>query len=247
MNMTQFAALLTGLIFSTATFASGDISHWGYAGHTGPSHWGDLNKDYHMCKDGKQQSPIDITSAKQSNLPAIRLSYNSSPVSIVNNGHTIQINMQQGSSISVGDKTYRLLQFHFHSPNEHTINGIPADMVAHFVHQAADGQLAVIGVLLNKGRANPLIAQLWQHIPAQTGDKHELSGNMSVAMMLPKDMSYYRYNGSLTTPPCSEGVNWMVLKNMGTLSPEQIKAFTDIFPVSVRPIQPMHNRSVMTR
>ncbi len=225
--------------------AAGAGAHWGYEGHMGPMHWGDMSPDYHMCKEGRQQSPIDIRGATPKNLGDITFSYTASPKNIVNNGHTIQVNMNPGSTITMGGKTYRLLQFHFHSPSEHKIDGKPADMVAHFVHQAEDGQLGVVAVLFKKGKANPVIGRLWQKLPKQHGGKADLAGlDVRVADLLPRDRSYYNYAGSLTTPPCSEGVNWMVLRTPVNVSAAQVKAFSDIFPKSVRPTQPLHGRTI---
>lgn len=129
-----FSSLVV-LSLSSHTQAAGGKAHWSYEGHAGPAHWGELSHDYHMCKDGKKQSPINITNANQGASSEIKFSYRTAAKNIVNNGHTIQVNMSKGSSITVSGKKYNLLQFHFHSPSEHTINGKPADMVAHFVHQ----------------------------------------------------------------------------------------------------------------
>lgn len=235
---------LAVLTLSNHVQASGGKAHWGYEGQEGPVHWGELSHDYHMCKDGKQQSPINITNAHKGKLGKIKFSYQASAKNIVNNGHTIQVNMNKGSSITVGGKTYHLLQFHFHSPSEHTVNGKPADMVAHFVHQAKDGQLGVVGVLINKGKANKAIGQLWKKLPTASGDNNDLSSDINVKKLLPKSKAYYNYSGSLTTPPCSEGVNWMVLKSPAQVSATQVKAFTDIFSKSVRPVQPLHGRNI---
>jgi len=235
---------LAVLALSNHVQASGGKAHWGYEGHEGPAHWGELSHDYHMCKEGKQQSPINITDTHKGKLDKIKFSYQASAKNIVNNGHTIQVNMNKGSSITVGGKTYHLLQFHFHSPSEHTINGKPADMVAHFVHQAKDGQLGVVGVLINKGKANKVIGQLWKKLPTTSGDSNDLSSDINVKKLLPKSKAYYNYSGSLTTPPCSEGVNWMVLKSPTQVSAAQVKVFTGIFSKSVRPVQALHGRNV---
>ena len=225
-------------------FASGNV-HWNYEGHEGPAHWGDLNHDYHMCKDGKQQSPVNLSAAQKEKLDEIKFSYKATAKEILNNGHTLQVNMNAGSSITVAGKTYNLLQFHFHSPSEHQVNARHADMVAHFVHQAADGQLGVVGVLFNKGKANKTLAQLWNNLPGQAGDKKSLSAvNIDVSKLLPANKVYYNYSGSLTTPPCSEGVNWMVLQAQGAVSAEQVNVFTSLFTKSTRPVQPLNGREI---
>lgn len=236
--------MAVGLV--TTLHASGKAAHWGYEGHEGPAHWGEISRDYHTCKSGKKQSPIDISAAETAGISAITFNYASSPIDMVNNGHTIQMNYSGDSKITVSGKSYKLLQFHFHSPSEHTINGKPADMVAHLVHQAEDGQLGVIAVLMNKGAKNKTIATLWKHMPTKPGDHKKAKAEINVADLLPADQSYFNYSGSLTTPPCSEGVNWMVLRQPVEVSAEQIAAFTNMFAKSVRPVQPLHGRVVKT-
>jgi len=221
-------------------------SHWTYTGPEGPAHWGDLSKDYHTCKAGKSQSPINITSDKAGGSQPVSINYNSKATSILNNGHTIQINIADGSTITVGGKSYKLLQFHFHTPSEHMIDNKPADMVAHLVHKAADGQLGVIGILMKKGKENAALAQFWAHIPEHAGTKTDLNVNANARNLLPSDLSYYNYSGSLTTPPCSEGVNWMVLKNPVEVSARQIAAFKSVIHTNVRPVQPLNGRKVIS-
>ena len=234
------------LSFSTlASAASGHGgAHWGYSAETGPAHWGDMKPEFSTCKTGKQQSPINISGAHSASLPSISFSYQATPLNVVNNGHTIQVNYAPGSHITVDGKQYELLQFHFHSPSEHEINGKPADMVAHLVHKAADGQLGVIGVLMKKGANNPLIEKIWKHLPTHEGEHSKAAIKINVEDLLPADRAYYHYSGSLTTPPCSEGVNWMVLKNTVDVSAAQIGAFTDIFHKSTRPVQPLNGRRI---
>ncbi len=242
-SRSALSILLLGLT-CVGVFAGSSV-HWGYSGHEGPEHWGTLSPSYQVCKDGQKQSPIDIHGVAKKALDPIQFDYTAKPKSIVNNGHTIQVNMNPGSSITVNGKTYKLLQFHFHSPSEHTINGAPGDMVAHFVHQAADGQLGVVGVLMNSGASNPVVAELWQKLPKTSGSKTDLGGFQSdVASVMPVDRAYYNYSGSLTTPPCSEGVNWMVLQQPSSVSATQVAAFTALFSKSVRPVQPLNGRQI---
>lgn len=241
------AGLMTAglMLSSSVVFASGtDKAHWGYEGQEGPAHWGDLATEYATCKTGKSQSPINITAAKTVKLADIKFNYQPSALDVVNNGHTIQVNYAAGSSINVGGKQYKLLQFHFHSPSEHTVDGKPYDMVAHLVHQADDGQLSVIGVLMTKGKSNAVIDAIWADLPKHAGDHKRSDKQISVADLLPAKHGYYNYSGSLTTPPCSEGVNWMVLQTPVEVSAEQVAAFTNIFSTSVRPVQPLHGRSI---
>jgi len=240
--------LLKGLVAAFAlTIAAGSVAadknHWGYEGPEGPSHWGDLSDQYATCKTGKSQSPIDIRSSKSASLAEIKFSYKETGVDVVNNGHTIQQNYAKGSTISVGGKVYNLLQFHFHSPSEHTVDGKPYDMVAHLVHQAADGQLGVVGVLMKVGKNNAVVDSIWKNLP-KAGEQKTAATTLNAANLLPANLSFYNYSGSLTTPPCSEGVNWMVLKTPVEVSAEQVATFTNIFQKSVRPVQPLHDRVI---
>lgn len=218
--------------------------HWSY---DDPAEWGNLDQKYHLCKDGKRQSPIDITDTTYANLADIRFVYRSRPESIVNNGHSIQINMRHGSYIIVGGKRYDLKQFHFHAPSEHTINGKHSDMVAHFVHQAGDGRLAVIALVMTGCKYNPIIETLWRQMPKTPGHKKSLSGRINVQKLIPSRRDYYNYSGSLTTPPCTEGVNWIVMKRPVEVSKDQVKTFTELFPKSDRPIQDKYFRPVYSR
>jgi carbonic anhydrase len=220
--------------------------HWTYGGSTGPTHWGDLDKAFGTCQLGHRQSPIDIRGAKPADLAPIQFAYQPTPLHIVNNGHTIQVNYAPGSFITVGDKKYELKQFHFHHPSEEHVNGKAFAMVAHLVHADADGNLAVVAVLLHGGTANPVIASVWQHLPAHEGPEQKLDDvTVDVNGLLPEDHGYYTFTGSLTTPPCSEGVTWFVLKTPEPISKSQAAAFGRIFPRNARPIQPLAGREVM--
>jgi carbonic anhydrase len=222
-------------------------SHWGYGGADGPSHWGDLDKSFATCKLGHLQSPIDIRAAKAADLPPLQVAYLPTPLHIVNNGHTVQINYAPGSSITVGDRRYELKQFHFHHPSEERVNGKGYVMVAHLVHAAADGSLAVVAVLLDaKGSANPLIARLWEHLPAQEGPEKTYDDvQIDATGLLPTDRGYYTFTGSLTTPPCTENVTWLVLKTPEPISTGQGDVFTKIYPLDARPTQPRNGREVL--
>lgn len=227
--------------------AKGDAHkmHWGYAGEGAPFLWGGLKEEYALCGTGRRQSPIDISTVTITDLPEIKFNYQPSPLAISNNGHTIKVSYAPGSYVSVGGKRYDLLQFHFHAPSEHTVGGKAYDMVAHLVHQADDGQLGVIGVMFAAGSDNDSIAELWAHMPEKRGVTNSVPDVMiNAAELLPGDFTYFNYSGSLTTPPCSEGVNWMVLATPNTVSKAQLRRFTDIFPLSTRPVQPLNGRVV---
>ncbi len=223
-------------------------THWSYEGANGPEHWGDLDPAYAACKDGKEQSPIDIRDAKKAELPVIRFEYKSGPLRIINNGYTaVRVNYPPGNGnvLIVGDKRYELTQFHFHHPSEEYIDGKPYDMVAHLIHEGSDGKTAAVAVLLKAGSANATVQQLWQYMPKTAGKEEEIAGiEVNPAGLLPHDTAYYTYMGSLTAPPCSEGVTWFVLKTPVDISPEEIEAFAKLYPHDVRPLQPLNGRIV---
>jgi len=220
--------------------------HWSYQGGNGPDHWGALDKMFEACQVGHAQSPIDIRSPKPADLPTIQFAYQPTPLHIVNNGHTIQVNYAPGSFITVGDKRYQLKQFHFHHPSEERIDGKGFAMVAHLVHASDDGKLAVVAVLLDPGTANQAIATLWQHLPAHEGPELKLDDvKFDVTGLLPQNRAYYTFAGSLTTPPCTEGISWFVLKTPAGLSQDQADAFGKIYPRDARPVQPLYGRAVM--
>jgi carbonic anhydrase len=220
--------------------------HWSYSGSSGPDHWNELDKTFSTCRLGHQQSPIDIRGPKPADLPPIQFAYQGTPLHIVNNGHTIQVNYAPGSFITIGDKKYQLTQFHFHHPSEERINGKGFEMVAHLVHATPDGALAVVAVLLDAGAANPVIARLWQHLPAHEGPEQKLDDvQIDVTGLLPQDRGYYTFTGSLTTPPCTEDVTWFVLKTPEAISKSQADAFGKIYRRDARPLQPLNGREVL--
>lgn len=219
-------------------------AHWGYSGEGAPAQWGSLSKEYALCGTGKNQSPIDISGAVKKNLPAISFEYTDVPLMVENNGHSIKVSTSGGGSITVDGKKYNLIQFHFHEPSEHTVNGKAAAMVVHLVHQNDEGKLAVVGVLMEKGAENPLIKSIWSVMPIKPGKPEVHSARINAGKLLPAKRSYYAYEGSLTTPPCSEGVKWMVLKQPLTVSAAQIEKYRSLYPGSVRPVQPLNGRVV---
>ncbi|HTT03140.1 MAG TPA: carbonic anhydrase family protein [Steroidobacteraceae bacterium] len=243
------AAIAMGLLLSTGALAFADESgaHWSYSGATGPEHWGTLEKDYSSCALGKTESPIDIPDdvATKADLPAIHFDYKSSTLRIIDNGHTIQINYAPGSFIEVGGQRYQLVQFHFHRPSEEEINGKRYDMVAHLVHRNSNGQTAVVAVLLTHGAANPLIKTLWEHLPQEKNHEVAVDAvNIDAAALLPRDKGYYTFAGSLTTPPCTEGVTWFVLRTPTPMSAEQLARFAAVYPMNARPVQALNHRQI---
>ena len=223
-------------------------TQWSYEGVNGPEHWGDLDPEYAACKAGKEQSPIDIRDAEKAELPAIRFEYKSGPLKIINNGHTaVRVNYAPGNGnfLIVGDQRYQLTQFHFHRPSEEYVRGKPSDMVIHLMHEASDGKVAAVAVLLKAGSTNATIQQLWEHMPKIEGKEEQIAGvEVNPAGLLPHDTAYYTYMGSLTAPPCSEGVRWFVLKTPVDISTDEIGAFAKLYPHDVRPLQPVNGRVV---
>jgi carbonic anhydrase len=219
---------------------------WGYNGKEGPKDWGKLDSSYRTCMTGHTQSPINIKDAKKADLPALKFDYNAVPLNIIDNGHTIEVNYAPGSTLTVGDKVYTLKQFHFHHPSEEHVDGHGYDISAHLVHADAEGHIAVVTVFLEKGSANALIESLWKNIPAVKEKAEDVPSVMvNVKDLLPANQQYYTFPGSLTTPPCSEGVTWYVLKNPVTISEAQVAVFAKLYPKDARPIQPVHRREVL--
>jgi len=220
--------------------------HWSYEGTTGPDRWGDLNSDYAKCKTGSEQSPINITGSVASDLPAIEFHYTDSALKIINNGHTVQVNSDGRSSMTVAGKQYQLLQFHFHHPSEEQMNGKSHDLVIHLVHKDAEGHMAVVAVLADQGPDNSVLKTIFNHLP-QTSEGEVTTGvTINPADLLPKTSSYYTFPGSLTTPPCSESVTWFVLKQPVTLSQSELEQFVKLYPHNARPVQPLHQRTVLS-
>jgi len=224
--------------------ASGDV-HWSYGAHGGPAEWAALNPEFATCKLGTHQSPIDIRGAKTADLPAIAFNYQPAPLAIIDNGHTIQVNYAPGSWIDVGGARYELVQFHFHKPSEEKINGKPHAMVAHLVHKNAEGKLAVVAVLLDGGGASATIDAIWKNLPAEKEKAVTVPGvSVDASTLLPKDRAYYTFQGSLTTPPCSEDVTWFVLKSPMKIADGEIAQFAKIYPMNARPTQPTNGRPI---
>lgn len=241
-----FALSLLGSIvaFSSQANAGEDSLHWSYGGEENPTQWGRLGHDFALCEVGRDQSPIDIDDAVVSTLSTIEFNYSSVPLVVVNNGHTVQVNYAEGSTVSIEGDKYELLQFHFHTPSEHTSEGRASAMELHLVHSNDSGELAVVGIMLEKGNAHPAIDTVWRHIPEEEGTNEVDSITIDAADLLPDSIAYFSYSGSLTTPPCSEGVRWNVLQESVQVSEDQIAAFEDLYQVNARPIQPTNGRII---
>jgi carbonic anhydrase len=218
--------------------------HWSYEGEGAPGNWAKLKPEYGMCATGKRQSPIDIREGIRVDLEPIQFDYRPTMFRIVDNGHTIQVSVGEGSTMTVMGRTYQLLQFHFHRPSEERVNGKAFEMVIHLVHRDPEGKLAVIAVLLDKGLENPLIQTLWNNLPLEVDQDVTPSVPIDLNALLPENRAYYTYMGSLTTPPCSEDVLWMVFKQPMPVSAEQVGIFSRLYRNNARPIQPSNNRLV---
>lgn len=219
---------------------SGAAPHWGYEGEMNPAKWGET---FPVCGTGKSQSPLDIRGPFEKSATDIKLDYKPGPLKLLNNGHTIQVVVSPGSTMRVGGESYELLQFHFHRPSEEHVDGKPSAMVAHFVHKSATGKLAVVGVLMNEGKENALIKSVWSHAPKAQGPESLIAGvEINPGGLMPAKLSFYSYEGSLTTPPCTEGVTFFILKAAVSLSKAQIDGFP--FKMNARPTQPLNGRKI---
>ncbi len=245
-TVTLTKAATTAAANSATTAAAAKPVHWTYEGAEGPATWGDLDPAYAICKTGLTQSPIDLpVSGVQNPLKKLDHKYSSSNLTILNNGHTIQVNYDKGSTLTVDDKTYSLVQFHFHTPSEHKFAGQSFPLEVHFVHQADDKSLAVIGIMLAEGAENPLLAKFWDKLPTKE-ETQTYTISINANDTFPSDKGYYTYTGSLTTPNCAEAVRWIVMKKPVTASKAQIDKFGAIVGHNARPVQPINSREIGT-
>jgi carbonic anhydrase len=219
-------------------------AHWSYEGDTGPAHWGELGGDNAVCGAGSQQSPLDLSGAVKADLPAIVTAWKKGG-EIVNNGHTIQVNVPPGSMLTRGGRRYELLQYHFHAPSEHRVEGKAFPMEVHFVHKTETGTLGVLGVFVESGAANATFAALAASFPAKEGGNAPADG-IDPNGLLPGDLGYWLYEGSLTTPPCSEVVEWMVAMQPIEVAAGDVSKFTDLYPRNARPVMADNRRFILS-
>ena len=230
---------------SVAALAEGP--HWTYEGEHGPSHWSELDKNFAECRLGHAQSPIDIRSAKPAtDAPDLEFQYQPVPLSLVNNGHTVQVNESDAGTLTIAGHPYKLAQFHFHTPSEERIQGRSYDLVAHLVHKDDAGRLAVVAVLFKAGHENAALKTVFDNMPVAAGPEHQVEGvQFNVADLLPAQHGYYHFLGSLTTPPCTEGVAWYVLKTPVEASRAQIALLHKLYSHNNRPVQALNGREVV--
>lgn len=239
------------VIFLACTALASSLSmaaDWGYQKETAPEHWADLKKEYQSCS-GQNQSPINIDQTTKALLAPLKFDYKASSESIVNNGHTVQVNFKAGNYLDLEGQKFELKQFHLHTPSENTIQGKSYPMELHLVHANTKGELAVVAVMYDSGAENAKLNALWKELPKEAGEAVSLKHTDVAEAFLPQKLDYYRFSGSLTTPPCSEGVRWVVLKDIQQASPAQIKAFSELMGhhggINNRPVQPQNARLVL--
>ena len=238
--------MLLVFCLAPATASASDPVHWGYEGEIGPQYWGTLSPDYAACGAGKEQSPVDIPTGAVLNPADLKFNYQPSSLNIANNGHSIQVNYDAGSSLEAGGVSWPLTQFHLHSLSEHTLAGAQTPVELHLVHKDAKGRIAVVGVMLVEGAQNDAYQPVLANMPAQEGEPEVVAGaTVDAASLLPTDRSYYRYNGSLTDPPCTESVSWFVMAKPVELSAAQIAAFKELYDGNFRPVQPVNDRTFL--
>ena len=253
-NKWQFKFVLSAVFLTAAStiavipspsLAEEQSSDWGYGGASNSTRWGELSSEFETCELGRDQSPIDVSVTEEGESTEIEFDYEStSNVEVVDNGKTIEVDYEPGNNITIKNEVYELVQFHFHTPSEHTIDNESSAMELHLVHQNEAGELAVIGILMEAGAENDTIASIWSAIPSQNKAAQNSGITIDTASLLPEDKTFVSYDGSLTTPPCNEQVNWNLLLEPIELSVEQIETFESLYPYNARPIQPLNGRSI---
>jgi len=225
--------------------AHGNAAHWAYNGPAGPQTWGGLKPEFSLCGSGQRQSPIDIRGGLSVDLDPVKFDYQATRFGVIDNGHTVQVNVPPGNAIEVGGRRFELKQFHFHRPSEERIDGRQFEMSLHLVHQDEQGRLAVVAVLFDKGPVQPMLQRVWNNLPLERNDEAQARVTLDASELLPADRRYFTYMGSLTTPPCSEGVQWVVMRQPVTAAAEQLDLFARIYPMNARPVQAASGRRIM--
>ena len=244
--MNRYMLAVALLMLGGSGAVAGAESHWGYAGDGKPEHWGRLSPDFLLCENGKNQSPVNIQGALQTDHEALKLTFHGGRQTIVNNGHTIQIDTDGEDVLWLDGEAFALRQFHFHAPSENEIDGRQFPLEAHFVYENQAHALAVLGLMFTAGQAHDQLERAWRQMPAQAGQRAGLDASVDLEKLLPAQRDFYRFSGSLTTPPCSEGVRWLVLQQSVSASEEQIRQFSDTMQhANNRPVQPLNGRVII--
>lgn len=244
MNKKYF--LLLSMIVTSLCHAAGSTPHWSYEGQENPANWGKISPDFSLCESGKNQSPVNIQGAMKTHISPLNIAFGASKQEVVNNGHTIQVNVTDGNTLLLDKDTYTLQQFHFHTPSEHLIDGKQFPLEAHFVYKNKEGALAVIALHFKEGKTNQQLEHIWQQMPKEHNQQAVLNNPVNIRSLLPEKLDFYRLSGSLTTPPCSEGVRWLLLKQTVDVSSSQIAQFKTVIPsANNRPIQPLNGRVII--
>lgn len=217
---------------------------WSYAGANGPEQWARLKPEFAQCGNGKRQSPIDIRDGIKVTLDPIQFDYHPTAFRVLDTGRTVQVNLEAGNSITVNGRRYDLQRIEFHRPSEERLNGRQFEMSAHLVHRDMDGRIAVVAVLMDQGKDHPMVQLVWNSLPLEKHTDQASAVAIDMAQMLPEQKQYLTYMGSLTAPPCTEGVLWMVMKQPATLSREQVGVFSRLYPMNARPTQPTSGRLI---
>ena len=242
-------AMIAALAAGTAgLFVGADAASWAYTGANGPAKWGKLAKDFALCGTGTMQSPIDIPDkdVRKGDLPPLLFNYKPSPLRIIDDGRTIQVNYAPDSWVTVAGKRYELIAITFHRPAEEKVSGKGHEMSAHLIHRDKDGKVAILAVTLDPGSENPVLKALWSNLPSSKGKENAVDTvTINALGLVPKTKGYYTYTGSLTTPPCTEGITWYVLKTPIEASADQIARFGRLYPANARPVQARNDRDIL--
>jgi len=244
--LTLFAGLALCPLCASIGLAAEESKHWTYEGDTGPNTWGSLDAADAPCSAGNQQSPVDIIGAISARQPPLKIDWSGRADTIINNGHTIQLNFAGGGALHLGDHSYGLQQFHFHHPSEHLVDGKGFAMEAHFVHLAESGGLAVLGVFIVPGKSNAVLNKIVSIMPSEQGQAVAADPAIDPGRLLPKRQTFYHYAGSLTTPPCSQTVDWLVLARPIEAAATDIARFAKLYPMNARPVQKLDRRFILT-
>lgn len=238
--------LAASLFALSASVFAGSAPHWTYEGKSGPENWGELSDEFATCKTGKLQSPIDIRNAYNATLPPLEMNFHTAAEKLVNNGHTLQVTASDEDEFRLDDQIFTLRQYHFHTPSENRINGKSFPLEAHFVHASKEGDVAVLAVMFEVGPENSALNPLLARLPKEKDHEISIDKHLDLRPLFPADLHYYRFSGSLTTPPCTEGLRWLVMKNTVTLSEKQLEMFKQALEHSNnRPLQPLNGRVIV--